>query len=267
MSSAFERRRRGIPERVQYPWYDSIWLSSYVQARAYLTKHYPAKLEEFEQALSVFRTDPDFQPVRLDTIFDDDVLDRIRETVAGYSIEQLEVHELANFGRFVVHDDPYFLELQRGVVELVSDLVGEHVETSYNFLSLYQGAASCAVHMDAPSAKWTLDICIDQSRPWPIHFSDVVEWPDSWTSPENGEWADSIRESNEFTSHPMDPGQVVVFGGSSQWHYRDPMHQATRSDFCTLLFFHFIPAGSTALSRPENWADIFEVPELRQFCR
>ena len=65
----------------------------------------------------------------------------------------------------------------------------------------------------------------------------------------------------------MDPGEAVVFGGSSQWHYRDPMPEATRTDFCTLLFFHFIPAGSAALSRPENWADIFEVPELRQFCR
>ena len=223
----FDRRRRGIPERVTYPWYDSTWLSSYVQARAYLTKRRPDKLEEFERALSVFRTDPDFQPAQLDTIFDDRVLDRIRETVAAYSIEQLEVHELASFGRFVVHDDPYFLELQRDVVDLVSDLVAERVETSYNFLSLYQGAASCPVHMDAPSAKWTLDICVDQSRSWPILISDVIEWPDSWQAPQNGKWADSLRGSTTFTSHVMDPGQALVFGGSSQWHYRDPMPQAT----------------------------------------
>ena len=59
-------------------------------------------------------------------------------------------------------------------MDLVSGLVGEAVEASYNFLSLYAGAASCAVHMDAPSAKWTLDICIDQSRLWTIEVSDVV---------------------------------------------------------------------------------------------
>lgn len=248
------------------PWYDSNWLASYVQATAHLTKHHPEKREEFERALAVFRTDLSFQPVKLDSIFDDQVLDQIRQTVAGYSLEQLEVHELASFGRLVVHDDPYFLDLQQGVVDLVSGLVGEQVEASYNFLSLYEGAASCAVHMDAPSAKWTLDICIDQSRPWPIEISEVVPWPETWKS-RAGEWAEEIREAATFAPYTMTPGEAIIFGGSSQWHYRDPMPQATRDDFCTLLFFHFVPAGSAGLSRPDNWADIFGVPDLRSFCR
>jgi hypothetical protein len=262
-----DRRRRGIPARVDYPWYDSGWLSSYVQAREYLTNRHPEKLEEFETALSVFRTDPGFEPVLLDGLFDEEVLDRIRRTVASYGVDRLEVQELASFGRFVVHDDPYFLELQRGVRELISEAVGEPVDTGYNFLSLYQGDAKCPVHMDAPNAKWTLDICIDQSREWPIHIADVGPWPDGWRAPDADDWAAAIKADSEFTAHTMNPGQAIVFAGSSQWHYRDPMPEATADDFCTLLFFHFVPAGSTALSRPENWAEIFDVPEFRSFCK
>jgi hypothetical protein len=255
-----------VPPRVRFPWYDSVWLSSYQQARAFLARHDREKLEEFERALSVFRTEPGFQTVRLSSVFDDQILERIRRTVAGYSVAQLELHELESFGRFVVHDDPFFLELQEGVADLVSGVVGEQVEACYNFLSLYQGDARCAVHMDAPSAKWTLDICVDQSRPWPIEVSDVVPWPETWESPA-GDWEDEILQTTTFTPYTMSAGEAIIFGGSSQWHYRDPMPQATSDDFCTLLFFHYVPAGSAALSQPENWPDIFDVPELRSVCR
>ena len=86
---------------MNFPWYDSNWLSSYVQARAFLTKHDPGKLNEFERAIAAFRTDPAFQPIRLESIFDDQVLERIRQTVAGYTLAQLELQELASFGRLV----------------------------------------------------------------------------------------------------------------------------------------------------------------------
>ena len=80
-------------------------------------------------------------------------------------------------------------------------------------------------------------------------------------------WAEEIRAATTFARYTMSSGEAIIFGGSSQWHYRAPMPQATRDGFCTLLFFHFVPAGSSALSQPENWADIFGVPELRSFRR
>jgi hypothetical protein len=64
--------------------------------------------------------------------------------------------------------------MQRELVARVSDLVGEEVEPSYNFLSLYTRMGIFEPHLDAPSAKWTLDICIDQSEPWPIYFSQIT---------------------------------------------------------------------------------------------
>jgi hypothetical protein len=54
-----------------------------------------------------------------------------------------------------------------------------------------------------------------------------------------------------------------VFSGSSQWHYRDAIPDAPGRKFSELLFFQFVPKGSAELLRPENWARLFGVPELR----
>lgn len=259
-----DRGEAATRRRASFPWYDSIWLAKYVRAKAILAERYPLRLPEFEEACSVFRTDPGFRPVYLDRVFDPDVMARIRATIEGYTLRQYELHELAKFGRLVVHDDPYFIELQRNLVQTVSGLVGEAVDTSYNFLSLYQGPAACPIHMDAPSAKWTLDICINQSRKWPLRFSEITPWPETWTMPDDGAWSDEIKARHAFDSHSMDVGGAVIFGGSSQWHYRDPMPDVTTQDFCTLLFFHFIPAGTAHLAEPNNWSDLFGAPELSE---
>lgn len=260
--------RAGGEHRLEsvFPWYDSYWLAAYLCAKTILHERHPERLAAFDDAMSVFRTDTEFRPVLLDQVFDADVMARIRTIIQEYTLNQYKLYELATFGRLLVHDEPYFLELQRGLVSMVSELVGEPVETSYNFLSLYEGSAVCPVHLDAPSAKWTLDICIDQSREWPLHFSQVMPWPETWTAPNDGAWSDAIKNSHAFESHSMKVGGAVIFGGSSQWHYRDPLPNATKQDFCTLLFFHFVPEGTAELRKPKNWARIFGVPELDECC-
>ena len=79
--------------------------------------------------------------------------------------DELEKQELFNFGRLVVHDHPYFNQIQNTMTDLVSEIAQEPVEAYYNFLSLYNNLGVCEVHMDALSAKWTLDVCINQSDP------------------------------------------------------------------------------------------------------
>jgi len=119
--------------------------------------------------------------------------------------------------------------------------------------------------MDAPQAKWTLDLCIDQAAPWPIYFSEVQPWPDSVAEAWRNEgWENTIKQSRslEFIPFTLQPGQAVIFSGSSQWHYRDPMPDASGKQFSTLLFFHFIPKGTAELVRPKNWARLFGIPEL-----
>ncbi len=246
-----------------FPWYDSHWLSYFNTAKSRLEAEDHEKLAEFIDAMSVFLVPADTKaPFLCDDILDAEVLATIRAEVAAQSADKLEKDELAAFGRDVVHDNPLLLELQGSIAESVSELAGEELEVSYNFLSLYRNDGRCPVHMDAPEAMWTLDICLDQSQEWPIYISETVEWPTESTPYETPEWEAVIKDSVEFKPFVMKPGQALLFAGSSQWHYRDPMPQATADDFCTLLFFHFIPKGAGELVNYRNWPKLFDSPGL-----
>ncbi len=248
-----------------YPWYDAWWLADYARARDILARERPDVLAPFERALKIFEAPADFTVPTLDGVFDGPTLETIRKTLASLRPDELEMHEAKLFGRFVVHNHPYFTELQRSLVPLVSRHAGEQVEPSYNFASLYGSPGVCPPHMDAPDAKWTLDVCIRQSAPWPIHFSQIVPWPapGDWPEDETA-FHEAVLGSPElrFTPVTLEPGQAALFSGSSQWHYRDRMPPHDGRRFCELLFFHFIPAGSRDLVMPSNWARIFGVPQL-----
>ncbi len=251
-----------------YPWYDSVWLSKYEEAKTIIRAVRPEALPGFVDAFRILHTRADFKVKFFEQLFDAATLAEIKSAAATLRPTDLEFHEAQRFGRFVVHDHPFFAELQQRTVPWVSEVVGEPVEAKYNFLSLYTSKGVCAVHMDAPEAKWTLDLCIDQGASWPIYFSEVQPWPDSAAEAwKNEGWENNIKQSRslEFTPYTLQPGQAVIFSGSSQWHYRDPMPQASGKQFCTLLFFHYIPKGTAELVRPRNWARLFGIPELGRF--
>lgn len=260
----------GVPTRPSrsdvYPWYDSVWLAEYTRAKSTIETTRPEVLRAFVDAFRIFHTPPSFRVRLLERIFDDDTMAEIRRVVRSLRPTALELHEARAFGRFVVHDHPYFTALHHRVVPIVSGVVGEPVEPAYNFLSLYGNLGVCPPHMDSPEAKWTLDLCVGQSTPWPIYFSQVCPWPESASDTwRDGDWEEQIKRSPSlrFTSYTLEPGQAVVFSGSSQWHYRDAIPAGPGRKFAELLFFHFVPKGSAALLRPENWARLFGVPELR----
>lgn len=254
---------RRPPSSTRYPWYDSGWLSDYARATAIVRAVRPDRLTAFLDAFRVFHTRPDFQVTLRERVFDEDTLGATRKVVASLRPSDLELHEARSFGRFVVHDHPFFTELQESLVPLVGEAAGEAVEVSYNFLGLYGRLGVCRPHLDSPSAKWTLDLCLDQSLPWPIHFSETQPWlePDgeAWLT---DRWEQDVRESLPFTTHVLQPGQSVIFSGSSQWHYRDAMPIAPGRSFCDMLFFHFIPRGTAELVQPANWPRLFGIPEL-----
>jgi hypothetical protein len=252
-----------------YPWYDSVWLEAYTKARAVVRKVKPEALDEFQDAFRVFHTRPDFKVKSFSHIFDDNTMGKIRDAVSSLKPTDFEFHEVRQFKRFVVHNHGFFTELQEQLVLLVSEAAGELVESSYNFLSLYGAMGICPLHMDAPEAKWTLDLCLGQSEPWPLHISQVQPWPD--VDPEleeqtssNDNWEEAIKQSPalNFSAYTMKPDQAILFSGSSQWHYRNAMPNVNSRSFCDLLFFHFMPLGTKALVQPENWARLFDIPEL-----
>lgn len=245
-----------------FPWYDSLWLSCYVEARDWLRRYRPDRLDAFEALIAPLRTDPGFEVIELDDALDDATFARILAHLDAMGLPDIDPLEINRFGRVVVWDDPLFTALAKELAPRVSALVGEQVVPCYNFLSLYTAMGSCEVHMDAPHAKWTLDICLRQSRPWPISFSQVVPWPIDRDY--GDDWETTIRESPEltFTSHVMEPGQALLFAGSSQWHHRSPMPSDRPDDFCDLLFLHFVPAAAERAVDPVNWPDLIGVPQV-----
>ena len=247
-----------------YPWYDSWWLASYFGAQTIIRRLKPEALADFIRALEPLQTNPTFRTTLLDQPFDADTLDAVRKVVKSLRPSDLELHEARAFGRFVVHDHPMFLELQRRAEPIVGDAVGEPVEASYSFLSLYSPRGVCAVHLDAPQAKWTFDLCIDQSAPWPITSATSVGGRIRKSSPDTPARKIGRRDqelsSLEFSDVSPRAGQAVVFSGSSQWHYRDPIDPADGSAFCTLLFLHFIPRGTANLLDPHHWATLLASP-------
>jgi hypothetical protein len=249
---------------IGFPWYDSPWLATYLQAKAWIARTHPARLAEFEARLAPLRTNPAFEVKPVPQVFDEHTLKKIRDTIHDLKPAQLELHEAREFGRIIVHDHSYFTELQRSLVDLVGEAVGEHVEPSYNFLSLYTKAGVCGVHLDAPSAKWTLDVCVEQSIDWPIYLSQIVPWPRE-TDYAGPDWQERIKRDPalRFTSCCLKPGSAIAFSGSSQWHYRDPLpHAAGSGHFSNLLFFHFIPHGMAEWVGPRGWPSLLGVPAL-----
>lgn len=244
-----------------FPWYDSGWLSAFETARRRLSELAPARLTEFERAFAPLRTRADFKVRELEMPLSEPDLEKLRAAARALSVERLEKHELEAFGRFVAHDLPEVSEVHRRVCALVSDLAGEALEPSYNFLSLYHEGGILPPHLDDPLAKWTLDICLSSSVDWPIYISEVTPWPragDLFTQ----EWQEHVKAGHRFTAHSLRPGQGILFSGSSQWHYRNSLPKVKSGDFCDLAFFHFRPAGSSALTDPAQWPDLFGIPEL-----
>lgn len=252
---------------VRYPWYDAWWLDRFARAKEYLALTQREKVDAFGAALAPLRTRADFEIVRDDKLIGAGELQRIRDAVKAIRPAQLESHELARHGRFVIHDHPMLVDLHRQVAPIVSELAGERLDPAYSFIALYNRNGRCPVHLDAPVSKWTLDFCIEQSEPWPIAFSEVVDWPESFETTDDWEAQVRSRSAHRFSSVSMSPGEAVFFSGSSQWHFRDPIPDTGPRGHCDLLFFHFIPAGMQRLADWKNWEATFAAPGLTSAIR
>lgn len=246
-----------------FPWYDSPWLASFVRAKAFLRARHPGRLKDFERSFDVLRTDPAFEVKQVRDIISAEDHARLKALALAEAAAPRERYEMLRFGRLIVHDAELCTELQAKLTGRISDLVNEAVEPCYNFLSLYNNLGVCAVHMDAPSAKWTFDYCIEQSSEWPIHLSQVRPWPEAWRS-DGGDWDAAIRTDpdNRFRPYVLREGEAIVFGGSSQWHYRDRIARTAANNFCHLVFFHYVPKGTQHLTDPLRWAEHFGIPGL-----
>lgn len=178
----------------------------------------------------------------------------------------MSLGELLRFGRSIRHNLPFLTTLQHVLTAAVSEVVQEDVVPAYNFFCLYNNLGVCEVHMDAPSAKWTPDLCIEHTAPWPLNISPVSPWPVDLNLSRDEDWQTAIKDQNEFEPHCMNEGDAVVFAGSSQWHFRPRIPRVRHQNFCHLAFLHFLPRGSGALVTPQLWPDLLDLPEIRDVC-
>ncbi|TNE55632.1 MAG: hypothetical protein EP338_02340 [Bacteroidetes bacterium] len=245
-------------EKYQPDWYDSYWLYSYNIVRHYLREYHPTVLNDFETEFKILEPTKGFTSRFFPQFLSEEQRNLLKQQLQEIKKEHLERHELFEHGRLIVHDHEPFVEFQKSLEPLVSEWVGEEVESSYNFLSLYNNLAVLPTHLDAPLAKWTLDCCIEQSDVWPIYVSESVDWPE-------GDIRKQHVENMMYKKHSLNEGDALLFCGSSQWHYRDRISgKGDRDHFCHLIFFHFIPKGSYSLVYPKRWAKHFSIPELSE---
>jgi hypothetical protein len=114
--------------RRQYPWYDSIWLGQYAGAKQRLAEASPSKLPEFLGAMEHLRTRPDFQIQRLSHVVGGDVMHQVKQACRSLTPTAMELHEMRRFGRWVVHGNAFFTDLQRSLTGLASEIAGESLE-------------------------------------------------------------------------------------------------------------------------------------------
>ncbi len=251
-----------MPE-FQYPWYDSGWLACFDAAIAYIRAHLPDRIGEFEAAFETLKTDPNFDTILLDRCIDESMRRELCDLVDAIPDAQLQKYEMFGFGRTLLHNQPRLTELQHEWTDRVASLVGEAVEPSYNFLSLYNNLGVCPPHMDSPEAKWTLDICLRHSAVWPILIGPVRSWPTKREYDPLG-WQEQIKGGEQFTEVRLAPGQAALFSGSSQWHYRERIPQVAKQNFVHLLFLHYIPVNCRMIANPHRWSDHFGIPALAE---
>jgi hypothetical protein len=124
----------------------------------------------------------------------------------------------SRFNRWYWHNLPVIrqLHVSDGLNSLVEDIFGRRLKPSYSFLSMYGPDGVCPPHTDVPQCQFTMDLLISGAEGWPLYI--------------NGK------------PYVLSGGDAICYLGTSQIHYRAPMHETPGSTHANLAFFHWVPA-------------------------
>ena len=268
-SAGIDQDTRDVPPRVRFPWYDSKWLSSYVQARSFLAhSSTPRSSMRVRAGVVGVPHRAEVPPVQLDRVFDDQVLDRDPpDRCRRTRWRSWSCTNWRSFGRFVVHDDPFFVELQYGVVDLVSRLGRRRGGGELQLPEPVPRAMHVAPSTWTPRARSGRSTSASTSHdPGRSRSATSFRGPRPGNRlPASGQ--DEIRAGHDVHSVHDEPRR----GGHLRW--QQPMalprpdasgHQPTTSARC---------CSSTSCRRdrrgcrnPRTGPSIFDVPELGSFC-
>lgn len=146
------------------------------------------------------------------------------------------------FNRKYAHNVGFFQSIHSQLSDYASQLFGEKVQPSYNFLSMYNKGGQCPLHIDRPQCRYTIDYLIrqDQSEPWPIRVGPQMsnEERDAITvpHPSTKTGIKQVVDTVDWTEVHLYPNDAVCYSGTNAWHYR-PTKSKGKAD---LVFFHFV---------------------------
>jgi hypothetical protein len=138
------------------------------------------------------------------------------------------------FNRKQFHNHPLLRALHLQMAEEASEIFGEELKPSYVFLSMYlEGKGECPLHVDRPQCYRTIDVCLNQRKPWGIYVNDSMSWDEGNQ--------DEIRAT--ATRYELEPGDALLYSGTDHPHFRVPMKNCPdqADNFVDLAFFHFVP--------------------------
>jgi hypothetical protein len=144
------------------------------------------------------------------------------------------------FKRLATNNDPKFSMFQHKFVapSLVNRFEWPLV-SSYNLLSCYlPGQGECPVHIDRPECFVTVDVCLNQLKPWPLYINSSRNF---WSNGidthfmKDSEERERIKQTSE--EFIMEPGDALCYSGTNHAHWRNRIEN---DNFCDLVFFHFV---------------------------
>lgn len=189
------------------------------------------------------------EPVIVRSLFDSETHNTIVRYINEFvpfiplSTDRKDPDDESAFGRRYGNDLPFFVNIHQQLTEYASDLFGEKVKPSYVFLSMYEKAGRCPLHLDRPQCRYTIDYLIqqEQSEPWPINISKQMSASElevvNNTAPTDKNEIAHVIGRNTWTTCLLEPNDAVCYSGTNAWHYRPTASDGTAD----LVFFHFVP--------------------------
>lgn len=119
-----------------------------------------------------------------------------------------------------VYKDPVMTYLQHLFAESFSQIVGEPVQPTYPYLTIYQPGAVLERHTDRQACRWNVSLMLDDtdddSRTWPLY----------------------LEVGDEVIVADLVPGDALIYRGTAEHHWRDPMPAGRHVTVCIL---HYVP--------------------------
>ena len=172
---------------------------------------------ELAQAQNDFKP-VNFNPIVIKNFVDPDLIRLLQHQCTSLALAPDTPRDDKIFNRKQVHNDPIMSVVHLMIIERTEEFLKRKLKPSYNFTSLYfEGAGACPKHTDRPPCRYTVDLCINQKKPWPLF---------------------AVGEDGKEYKSELEIGDAMILSGTNHEHWREPMQG--EDNFCHLVFFHFV---------------------------